>query len=142
MWAHRERYRWYRPTELMTWEAMRRAVAAGCDTFDLMGGGEFKEKFGAALDHSKWRWVRGRSRWPMRARRVAVLGYRAQQAVRGRLSRAADSWAQRARDTAHRLLGRRPDAEVAGEAGDEPGAPKAAPEGAVGLATRATGGDR
>src|SRR5204863_427595 len=37
MWAHRTRYRWYRPTELMTWTVMQRALQAGCVTFDLNG---------------------------------------------------------------------------------------------------------
>ena len=32
MWAHRTRYRWYRPTELMTWAVMQKAMQAGCDT--------------------------------------------------------------------------------------------------------------
>ncbi|PYP43190.1 MAG: hypothetical protein DMD43_00085 [Gemmatimonadetes bacterium] len=46
-WAHHARYRWYRPTELMTWRVMQRAMAAGCETFDLMGRGKFKTKFAA-----------------------------------------------------------------------------------------------
>ena len=28
MWAHHQHYRWYRPTELMTWTAMQRAIRA------------------------------------------------------------------------------------------------------------------
>lgn len=88
-WAHRERYRWYRPTELMTWSVMRRALAAGCDTFDLMGRGEFKRKFGAQPDESKWRWLRSRPEWLARARRVAERGYRWQQSLRGQTRRVA-----------------------------------------------------
>src|SRR4029077_3087382 len=85
MWAHRTRYRWYRPTELMTWTVMQRAMAAGCDTFDLMGGGEFKTKLGAEADRTKWRWIRSQPRWLARARHFAETGYRWQQRVRGRL---------------------------------------------------------
>jgi predicted ATP-grasp superfamily ATP-dependent carboligase len=88
-WAHRVHYRWYRPTELMTWMAMERAVASGCEAFDLMGLGDFKAKFGATVDESKVRWVRSRRPWLARARDVAEVGYRLQQAVRGRALRLA-----------------------------------------------------
>ena len=91
MWAHRAHYRWYRPTELMTWTAMREAVQRGCDTFDLMGGGDFKTKFGAEPDTTKMRWVRSRRRWLTYARDLAETGYRWQQALRGRAARLADS---------------------------------------------------
>ena len=84
MWAHRARFRWYRATELMTWHAMLQAMSAGCETFDLMGAGDFKEKFGAHPDHSKVRWVRSRRPWLLRARRVAETGHRWQQRARGR----------------------------------------------------------
>jgi CelD/BcsL family acetyltransferase involved in cellulose biosynthesis len=84
-WAHRTQYRWYRPTELMTWTVIKRALSAGGEVFDLMGGrGEFKEKFGAVLDDSKHRWVRSRYRWLTTARDLAERGYRLQQALRGR----------------------------------------------------------
>jgi CelD/BcsL family acetyltransferase involved in cellulose biosynthesis len=86
-WAHRTTARWYRPTELMTWTVMQQALAAGCDTFDFMGLGEFKAKFGAELDTTKWRWRRSRYRWLSVARRFAERGYRWQQAVRGRVAR-------------------------------------------------------
>jgi hypothetical protein len=86
-WAHRDRYRWYRGTELMTWTVMRRAMAAGCQSFDLMGRGDFKAQLGATLDFGKWRWMRSRPRWLALARRAAEAGYRSQQAVRGRVSR-------------------------------------------------------
>jgi D-aspartate ligase len=89
MWAHREHYRWYRPTELMTWAAMERAVERGCDTFDLMGRGDFKAKFGAEPDATKTRWLRSRSRWLQGARKLASIGYYAQQAVRGRFKKLA-----------------------------------------------------
>ena len=92
-WAHRTRYRWYRPTELMTWIAMKAAMDAGCTTFDLMGPGEFKEKFGAQPDLSQYRWVRSRYRWMAHARDVGESGYRWQQAVRGKLLRTvSDLW--------------------------------------------------
>lgn len=86
-WAHRTAHRWYRPTELLTWTVMARAMAAGCETFDFMGLGDFKLKFGAALDASKYRWVRSRYRWLARARDIAERGYRWQQSVRGRIAR-------------------------------------------------------
>ncbi|MGH7530646.1 MAG: GNAT family N-acetyltransferase [Gemmatimonadales bacterium] len=100
MWAHRERYRWYRPTELMTWTAMRRAVELGCDSFDLMGRGDFKAKFGAQPDGSKMRWQWGRRPWLLPARRLAERGYRAQQAVRGRTARIGRSALAHLRRTA------------------------------------------
>jgi CelD/BcsL family acetyltransferase involved in cellulose biosynthesis len=84
MWAHRTRYRWYRPTELMTWTVMQRAMELGCDHVDFMGRGDFKAKFGAELGVSKYRWVRSRYRWLLRARMLAERGYRWQQALRGR----------------------------------------------------------
>lgn len=84
MWAHRQHYRWYRPTELMTWTAMRWAARHGAVTFDLMGAGEFKPKFGAVPDQTKFRWVRSRHRWLTHARDLAEAGFRWQQAVRGR----------------------------------------------------------
>jgi predicted ATP-grasp superfamily ATP-dependent carboligase len=87
-WAHREHYRWYRPTEVMTWTVMRRAMEAGCTTFDLMGRGDFKAKFGAELDETRWRWTRSRRRWLAVARNAAQLAFRTQQAVRGRVRRA------------------------------------------------------
>lgn len=87
MWAHRTRYRWYRPTELMTWTVIRRALAAGCDTFDLMGRGDFKLKFGAHLDTTKFRWIWSRYSWLTQARHLAQRVHGWQQAVRGRLAR-------------------------------------------------------
>jgi glycosyltransferase involved in cell wall biosynthesis len=86
-WAHRTAHRSYRPTELLTWTVIKRALAAGCDTFDLMGLGEFKTKFGAVLDTSGTRWVRSRHRWITRTRDLASLVYRWQQAIRGRIAR-------------------------------------------------------
>lgn len=89
-WTHRTEHRWYRPTELMTWTVMRRAVAMGCDTFDMMGRGtgDFKANFGAELDLTRTRWVRSRYEWLGRLRDLAMLGYRRQQAARGHISRA------------------------------------------------------
>jgi hypothetical protein len=86
-WAHRTAHRWFRPTELLTWTVMTRAMAAGCDTFDFMGLGEFKTKFGAEVDNTKYRWVRSRYRWLARVRDLAERGYRWQQSVRGRIAR-------------------------------------------------------
>jgi hypothetical protein len=89
MWAHRTQYRWYRPTELMTWTVMRRAMELGCDTFDLMGRGEFKTKFGAELNEGKYRWVWSRYAWLLETRLLAERGYRWQQGLRGRVARHA-----------------------------------------------------
>ncbi|MGH7508895.1 MAG: GNAT family N-acetyltransferase [Gemmatimonadales bacterium] len=86
-WAHRTRYRWHRPTELMTWRVMQRALEAGCETFDLMGLGEFKTKFGAGRDDRKYRWVRSRYRWLARMRDLAERGMHWQQGLRGRVAR-------------------------------------------------------
>jgi Acetyltransferase (GNAT) domain len=86
-WAHREQHRWYRPTELMTWRAMQRAMQAGCRTFDLMGLGDFKTKFGAELDQRKYRWVRSRYRWLAGMRDLAAKGLHWQQSLRGRVVR-------------------------------------------------------
>src|ERR1051325_6452485 len=87
MWAHRQHYRWYRPTELMTWTVMQRAIQLGCDHVDFMGRGDFKAKFGAELDLSKRRWLRGRHPWLMTARNAAKRVYGWQQGVRGQLAR-------------------------------------------------------
>lgn len=87
-WTHRTSYRWYRPTELMTWTVMRRAAAMGCTTFDMMGRGDFKTRFGAELDETRYRWVRSRYQWIGRLRDLASHAYRVQQAARGRLARA------------------------------------------------------
>ena len=92
-WAHRLKYRWHRPTELMTWTVMQRALENGCDTFDLMGLGDFKSKFGAELDNRKYRWVRSRYRWLTRMRDLAAKGLQWQQALRGRVAR----WGSEAR---------------------------------------------
>jgi D-aspartate ligase len=86
MWAHRQHYRWYRPTELMTWTVIQRAIQLGCETFDFMGRGEFKTKFGAVPDRTKVRWLRGRQQWLMVARKMAKRVYGLQQSVRGRAS--------------------------------------------------------
>lgn len=87
-WAHRPQYRWYRPTEIMTWAAMRRAMDAGCCTFDLMGEGVFKANFGAQRDVAQRRWVRSRYGWLTTCRDLAEAVYRRQQAWRGRVARA------------------------------------------------------
>jgi predicted ATP-grasp superfamily ATP-dependent carboligase len=88
MWAHSPAHRWYRVTELLTWRAMQRAMAIGCTQFDLLGRGDFKMKFGAALDETKQRWVRSRSPVLAAARPIAHGIFQAQQMVRGRIGRA------------------------------------------------------
>jgi D-aspartate ligase len=88
MWAHRMRYRWYRPTELMTWAVMQKAMERGCTSLDFMGRGDFKAKLGAEPDLSKQRWTRSRKAWIREARRIAHFGFYLQQAVRGRAVRA------------------------------------------------------
>jgi hypothetical protein len=85
-WAHRAEYRWHRPTELMTWTVMQRAIEVGCETFDLMGLGDFKTKFGAELDNRKYRWVRSRYRWLLGVRDLAAKGLQWQQHVRGKVA--------------------------------------------------------
>ncbi len=87
MWTHRTQYRWFRPTELMTWTVMKKAMEMGCDTFDFMGRGDFKAKFGAELDNSKQRWTWSRYQWLAATRTVASRGYKWQQSVRGRMIR-------------------------------------------------------
>ena len=86
-WAHSTRYRWYRATELLTWNLMTRAMARGCDTFDLMGLGDFKAKFGATLDCTKTRWVRSRTAAITKLRDLARDAYGWQQTIRGKLKR-------------------------------------------------------
>ena len=86
-WAHRAQYRWHRPTELMTWTVIQHALKAGCQTFDLMGLGDFKTKFGAERDDQKYRWVRSRYRWLGRMRDFAARGMLWQQSLRGRVAR-------------------------------------------------------
>ena len=87
MWTHRTQYRWYRPTELMTWRVMQKAMQMGCDTFDFMGRGDFKAKFGAELEETKHRWVWSRYEWLAQTRILAGRGYKWQQSMRGRLIR-------------------------------------------------------
>ncbi len=87
MWTHRTEYRWYRPTELMTWSVMKRAMDLGCDTFDFMGRGNFKAKFGAGLEYTKHRWSWSRYEWLAIGRTLAIRAYKSQQAVRGKLIR-------------------------------------------------------
>ena len=89
MWTHRTEYRWYRPTELMTWTVMKRAMDLGCDTFDFMGRGDFKAKFGAELEYSKHRWTWSRYEWLAISRDLALRAYKSQQAVRGKMIRRA-----------------------------------------------------
>jgi glycosyltransferase involved in cell wall biosynthesis len=85
MWTHRTAYRWFRPTELMTWAVMRRAMAAGCTAFDLAGRGDFKARLGALPDASRTRWVWSRYRWLLVARDLAGRIFRLQQRLRGLL---------------------------------------------------------
>jgi len=94
MWAYRDCYRWYRPTELMTWTVMQRAMAAGCEVVDFMGRGDFKAKLGAELDSTRCRWVRSRYWWLGRLRNLGERGYRWQQALRGRAARWMRKWSR------------------------------------------------
>ena len=87
MWTHRTEYRWYRPTELLIWRVIQKAMQQGCVAFDFMGRGDFKANFGAQLDTSKYRWVRSRYNWLADARDIAEKCYRWQQSVRGKLTR-------------------------------------------------------
>jgi hypothetical protein len=89
MWTHRTEHRWYRPTELMTWTVMQRAMDLGCDTFDFMGRGDFKAKFGAELEYTKHRWTWSRYEWLAVSRDLAVRAYKSQQAMRGKMIRMA-----------------------------------------------------
>lgn len=85
MWAHRTEFRWYCPTELLTWTAMRIAAEAGCTTFDMAGGGDAKEKFGAIPDERVYRWIWVRYAWLIALRDLARRAFKWQQSVRGRL---------------------------------------------------------
>jgi hypothetical protein len=87
MWAHRTEHRWYRPTEFMTWTVMVRALGSNCQTFDLMGVGDFKAKFGGVVEATEHQWARSRYRWLSALRIAAERAYRWQQGVRGRLMR-------------------------------------------------------
>jgi hypothetical protein len=87
MWAHRTQYRWYRPTELMTWTVMRRAMELGCVKLDLMGRGEFKPKLGAVLNEERNCWIWSRYHWLTKVRLLAGKGYKWQQGFRGRFAR-------------------------------------------------------
>jgi hypothetical protein len=84
-WAHRTQFRWHRPTELMTWTVIQEALRAGCTTFDFLGLGVFKTKFGAELDTRKYRWIRSRYRWLGGMRQMAAKGMQWQQVLRARL---------------------------------------------------------
>ncbi len=86
-WTHRTQYRWYCPTELLTWTAMQKAIEAGCSAFDMSGGGDAKAKFGAVHDKTVYRWMWSRYRWLSGLRDAAERAYRKQQSVRGRLAR-------------------------------------------------------
>jgi GNAT acetyltransferase-like protein len=87
MWAHRTRFRWYRPTELMTWTVMQKAMEAGCDTLDLMGRGEFKPKLGAVLNEDRSCWIWSRYQFLTKIRLLAGKTYKWQQGFRGRRAR-------------------------------------------------------
>lgn len=85
-WAHRTRYRWYCPTELLTWTAMRHGMEAGCVTLDMAGGGDAKLKFGAVPDRTLNQWLWSRYEWLAQLRDGAERAYRWQQSVRGRVA--------------------------------------------------------
>jgi CelD/BcsL family acetyltransferase involved in cellulose biosynthesis len=85
-WTHRTEYGWYCPTELLTWTAIRKAMDAGCATFDMAGGGGAKKKFGAMPDEAGYRWIRTKYAWLKKLRAQAKSLYRWQQSLRGRLT--------------------------------------------------------
>ncbi|HET6779126.1 MAG TPA: GNAT family N-acetyltransferase [Gemmatimonadales bacterium] len=86
-WAHRARYRWHRPAELLIWTVMQRALSAGCVTFDLTELGELKSKFGVQLDTRRYRWLKSRYRWLTDMRDIAAKGLHWQRSVRGRMAK-------------------------------------------------------
>ncbi len=86
-WTHRAEHGKYRPTELMTWTAMQKAMEMGCTSFDLAGRGDFKAKFGAKMNGDKTRWVRSRYRWLTVARDLTEKVYRFQQSIRGKIAK-------------------------------------------------------
>ena len=90
-WAHRTEARWYCPTELLTWTAMRKGMEAGCTTLDMAGGGDAKLKFGAAPDATLHQWMWSRYAWLARARDAAERAYRWQQSARGRFLTPSES---------------------------------------------------
>ncbi len=85
-WAHRTTYRWYCPTELLTWTAMQHAMATGCTTLDMAGGGDAKLKFGAVRDETLQLWLWSRYEWLAQLRDGAERVYRWQQSMRGRIA--------------------------------------------------------
>lgn len=85
-WAHRTQYRWYCPTELLTWTAMQKGMAVGCVTLDMAGGGEAKEKFGAVPDKTVYRFLWSRYKGLEKLRQSAEKTYRWHQRFRGRLA--------------------------------------------------------
>lgn len=86
-WTHRTRYRWYCPTELLTWMAMQKGMEAGCTTFDMAGSGDAKAKFGAVPDETVYRWIRSRYQWLASLRTMARKVFKWQQSFRGRIVR-------------------------------------------------------
>jgi hypothetical protein len=61
----------------------------------MMGRGDFKTRFGAELDGTKYRWVRSRYAWLTALRDLAEVAYRRQQSMRGRLARKRDLLVER-----------------------------------------------
>jgi len=85
-WTHRTRHRASCPTELLVWTAMQHAMAAGCTSLDMAGGGDAKAKFGAVGTESyRWCWSRYAALDGLRA--AAGRLYRWQQRARGAVTR-------------------------------------------------------
>jgi hypothetical protein len=86
-WAHRTKHGWQRATQLMIWTVMKHALSQGCESFELLGQGDFDSTFSAELDNRKYRWVRSRYRWLTGMRDLAAKGLQWHQVVRGRVAR-------------------------------------------------------
>lgn len=84
-WTHRHEYRWYCPTEILTWTAMQKGMEAGCTTLDMSGGGEAKAKFGALPDQGNYRWMRSRYRAVHVLRECTKKAFRLKQRLTGRM---------------------------------------------------------
>lgn len=82
-WAHEKKYGSLCPIEILTWNAMQKAMTAGCTVFDMAGGGTAKAKYGSKPDEDTTRWVWCKYNALLWVRKKAVKFYRWQQAMRG-----------------------------------------------------------
>lgn len=74
-----------RPNELLMWTAMLHWKARGIQRFDLVGGGEYKRKYGPTEFAVPW-FRQSRYRWLMPLRRRAQWTYYKLETLRGRLA--------------------------------------------------------